>query len=201
MPVILPGKDTEVSVLVIQSTGETAFRVDVADAIERLWIGHWKRLQQDGVNQSEDRGIRPNPQRNREDHGESEPRGPSELPHRIPDVLPELFQPENRAFLPVHLFCPFHIAVGTSRSKTCVVWAHASLPKIVLQQRQMRVDLPIQLCIQAAAAKQADALDKKTSEIPQGLDSSISSRSTSPAILRQRSVSLSSAFSPALVME
>src|ERR1700723_2846562 len=98
MPVVLPGKDTEVSILVIQSTRETAFRVDVADAIERLWIGYRERLQQDGVNESEDRGIRPNSQRNREDHGDSEPRRPSELPHRVPDVLPELFQPENGAF-------------------------------------------------------------------------------------------------------
>src|ERR1700722_3616722 len=59
-------------------------------------------------------------------------------------------------------------AVGTSRSNACLIHAHASLPKVVLQQRQMRVDLAIQLCIQAAVAKQADALGKKTSEIPHG---------------------------------
>jgi hypothetical protein len=71
----------------------------------------------------------------------------------------------------------------------------------VLQQGKMSRDLSFQLLFHPSVMEKTPQLRKKPSETDHGWKSSSRSRSTRPAILRQRSVSWLRALSPAFVIE
>ena len=77
------------AVVVLCSDHDAAIVV-VAEAIELLWVADGKPLEHDGVDQSEDRGVRADAECEREDDDGAECRGFAEGTKREANVAPEI---------------------------------------------------------------------------------------------------------------
>src|ERR1700722_14063743 len=98
----------------------------------------------------------------------------------------------------MQLFCLFHAAISTPSGQTRLFRAHTLSQEVVLQKHKMSSDLSFQILFHPSVLEKPPKLRKKSSEIDHGWKSPSRSRSTRPAILRQRRVSWLRAFSPAL---
>ena len=59
----------------------------VAQLVELGWIAYRQRLEQDSMDEGEDRGVRANTNRQRQQRRDCESRRFAQLPHRVPNIL------------------------------------------------------------------------------------------------------------------
>ena len=100
----------------------------------------------------------------------------------------------------MRLFCLLHAAVSASRGQPCFFRRHAAAFEVVGEEGEVRFDFARKVLFGALVGEETAELGDDSSPMRHGYCSSASSFSTTPAIWRQRSVSSSSAFKPALVM-
>src|SRR5436305_3324308 len=72
---------------VILKAAFNAALINVANPIKLMRIGHRQRLQHDRMHQGEDRGVRSNPQRERQHSRKGEARRHAQLPYRVSKIM------------------------------------------------------------------------------------------------------------------
>src|ERR1700761_7589902 len=100
----------------------------------------------------------------------------------------------------MRLLCLFHAAVSAPRRQACFFRRHAAALEVVGQEGEVRCDFTREILFGTLAGEEIAEPCDDSSPACHGYRSSASSFSTKPAIWRQRPVSSSSAFRPALVM-
>ena len=159
-----------------------------------------ERSQHDGVHEAEHGGRHADAEGERQHDRQREPGMVTEHPERVPQVAPRVLEPGERSGVALRVLrrldaeerpagCGAHLVVGEP------------LPaQIVLEEIAMGRDLARELVLRPSRSEERQDTLREAPDGRHGFTSPTSSLSTRPARRRQRSVSFSSAFSPAFVI-
>src|SRR5262245_10599420 len=97
--------------------------------------------QQERIDDTKDRAVRADAQRQRENGDDCEAWIFRKRPYAKPDVPQHLFQAEKRTLFPLHFFCLLDPTERPSRSYSRFIGSHASTKEVLLDQNHVRFDL------------------------------------------------------------
>ena len=120
---------------------------------------HRQRFQHNAIQQAEDRGIRANPQRERQDGHRRECRRPPQRAQTVAQILHELLQPFERPHLARLLRDPRRIAEFPARPVACFRLGNSRLDQLIDALAQMRFDLLRHVSLHLPAAPRVPAHD------------------------------------------
>ena len=160
----------------------------------------WQRLQQYSAHDAEDRGIGADTKRQRDDRDNCEPRRAPERPRRIVRIAPQVVEPHERSRVAVAVFRLLDAVEGASCRGAGVVGRKAPANELVLEQGQMRVQLPRKVRLRARRTQGIQQSKNPPADMCRHDGSLRSSLLTRLARRRQRAVCRCRARAPHLVM-
>ncbi len=179
--------------------GPPRVRPATQDDDQAVGVGVPERPQHDPADDAEDGGVRPHPHGQRQHDRRREAGRASQHPERVLQVPPRVVQPRERPRVALHLLRLLDSAEGAPRGEARRLGRHPSAHEVVLQEGQVRRHFPRQLRLAKPGLQEVEGPGEEPPQhdpSPFAQDSFSSSLSTSPASLRQRSVSLRSARPP-----
>jgi hypothetical protein len=127
-------------------------------------VGVRQRVQDDPVNDGEDRGVRADGERERQDGGDGERRSSPQPSRREQQILPCVLEPRGDDGVHRVLAIGEWAAESRSRLPVRLIGGQAVRAPFLLDQREMRLDLLPQVVVQATASEHVqDAGDQRHS--------------------------------------
>ena len=174
-----------------------AVRRERDDAI-RIRVG--KRLEEDGVDDTEHGRVRADAQRHHRDSEAPKTRIPARGAQRVSHIAADVIHPADRSRVTMPILGLLHAAESLARRRQRLLRGQSLPFEVVLHQQKMRVQLSRQVRLSLERPDDVTKLVKQAAETDHHDRSSISSLSTRLASRRQRPTCSTSAREPALVM-
>jgi len=126
-----------------------------------LRVAHRKGAEQQRLNEAEDRRVRANAERERQDRDECEPGRSAQRSRRVQQIAPRIVQPPERSRVALMLFGLLDAADCASRGVARFVGRHPSVPILVLQQREVGGDLAREFPLAALGPNDAEEPEER----------------------------------------
>jgi hypothetical protein len=130
------------------STGLSPF--NSVERHESLWIANRQPPQQEGIDETEDRGVRADAERERENGDEGERGRAPQRPERVLQIAPCIVDPTERPRIAMKLLRLLDPAERQPRGMACLFRQHPSAQELIFEDRQMRGNFALELRLPSA---------------------------------------------------
>src|SRR5581483_1009134 len=130
----------------------------VQNGNQAFWILVCQRAQQNGIHDAEERSVCADSQCERDHGNNGEPGRLQQVPSTIAKIFKQVIDPYERTRVTMEFFRLLHAAVRAAGGLPGLVERESAPFKILLQHRQVGVDLPSEVTFHASAPEQVRQL-------------------------------------------